>query len=333
MMRTLTLTLALAVALVSNAQITVTDSLPESELAELLEGLNVSILNVSVNCAGASFGHFSGTSEMPIEEGLILTTGYAVDVAGPASGFASMMPGTPGDADLEAAVGGMPTYDACVLEFDCIPMGDTLLFNFAFGSEEYPEFVGSAFNDVFAIFLSGPGMMGPVNVAALPDGTPVAINNVNAGMNSAYFIDNLNPEGQYVAYDGLTNNLVAFAEVEPDQVYHFKIAIADVADGVFDSGVFLEAFSFRSTGLTTSVDEAADPGMRLLRNGELLTVVMQDAPVGEVMTVTSASGQVMMQVPVNGDRIAIELSGLGSGLYILHVQAAPGIAPVRFVKN
>lgn len=332
MMRTLTLPLALTAALVSTAQITVTDDIPESELAELLEGLNVSILNVSVNCAGSAFGHFSGTSEMPIQEGLVLTTGMADQVSGMASGFASTSVGTPGDVDLQAAVGGMMTYDACVLEFDCIPMGDTLLFNFAFGSEEYPEFAGSAFNDVFAIYLSGP-MMDPVNVAALPDGTPVAINNVNADMNSAYFIDNLNPEGEYVAYDGLTNNLVAFAEVEPDQVYHFKIAIADVADGVFDSGVFLEAFSFRSTGLTTSLDETADPSMRLLRNGDLMTVVLPDAPVGEVMTISNTSGQVMMQVPVNGDRTAIELIGLGAGLYMLHVQGAPSIAPMRFVKD
>ncbi len=333
MMRTLTLPVALFISLFGTAQITVTDSLPESELAELLEGLNVSILNVSVNCAGASFGHFSGTSEMPIEEGLVLCTGYADHVAGPADGFASMMTGTPGDADLQATVGGMMTYDACVLEFDCIPLGDTLLFNFAFGSEEYPEFVGSAFNDVFAIYMSGPGLPGAVNVAALPDGTPVAINNVNADMNSEYFIDNLNPVGQYVAYDGLTNNLVAFAEVEPDQVYHFKIAIADVADGVFDSGVFLEAFSFRSTALTTSVDEASDPSMRLLMDGDRLTVVLPDAPVGKVLVVTSTAGQVMQQVPVNGDRTVVDLSGLGAGLYVLHVQGEAGIAPVRFVKN
>ena len=318
----------------ASAQLTVTDSLSVGDLANLLEGLNVSITNVEVDCAGAAMGHFTGTSEMEIEEGLVLTTGRAEWVAGPVGNFASDYTGTLGDTDLELLLGmgsGL-TYDACVLEFDCIPTGDTLLFNFSFGSEEYQEFVGSAFNDVFAIYLSGAGFPIPTNVAALPDGTPVAINNVNSGLNSDWFIDNEAGLGQYVTYDGFTGNLTTFAVVTPGEPYHFKVAIADVSDMAFDSGVFLEAFSFRSVSLTTGIEEDV-PSMRLVRNGDQLVAELPAMNANAELVVLDAAGRVVSRSRVTGNRTVIDLGVLTSGLYTVQVNGAPGIAPVRFAKE
>ncbi len=320
-------------ASLASAQLTVTDSLTTGSIAQLLEGLNVSILNVEVNCPEQAMGHFSGTSELAINEGLVLTTGSADLLAGPVSGFASGYLGTPGDADLDIEVVMMPTYDACVLEFDCIPLGDTLLFNFSFGSEEYPEFVGSAFNDVFAIYLTGPGFPMPTNVAALPDGTPVAINNVNALSNPAYFQDNASASGVYVAYDGFTTNLTAFAVVQPDGEYHFKVAIADVGDGVFDSGFFLEAFSFRSVSLlTTGVDEQV-PRLRTIMDGDQLVVLVPEAAVGELIELVDLRGSVVERVTVRSQRVPVDLTGLPGGVYITRVPQHPELAPLRFVKE
>ena len=316
----------------ANAQITITDSLSLSDVAQLLEGLNVSIQNVTVNCAGSAMGQFNGPSEMQIEEGLVLTTGSASLVAGPVGNFASDYPNTPGDADLTAAVGGMPTYDACVLEFDCIPTGDTLLFNFSFGSEEYPEFVGSAFNDVFAIWLTGPGFPMPTNVAALPDGTPVAINNVNAGLNNAYFVDNETGAGQYVTYDGFTTNLTVFAEVSPDDVYHFKVAIADVSDMAFDSGVFLEAFSFRSNDLSTRVPEHSS-GMSVIATPEGITVLVAADAIGAELRVLDASGRVAMRERIGGERSYFGTAQLAEGVYTAVPVGVNGLKPLRFVKE
>src|SRR5687768_9500783 len=76
----------LAVAsLTASAQLTVTDSLTDATIGQLLEGLNVSISNVQVNCAGSAMGHFAGESELDITEGLVLTSGDASSVAGPVS--------------------------------------------------------------------------------------------------------------------------------------------------------------------------------------------------------------------------------------------------------
>jgi hypothetical protein len=320
-------------ASLASAQLNVTDSLAVGAIAQLLEGLNVSILNVEVNCPDQAMGHFAGSSELAISEGLVLTSGTADQLAGPVSGFASGYLGTPGDADLDIEVVMMPTYDACVLEFDCIPLGDTLLFNFSFGSEEYPEFVGSAFNDVFAIYLTGPGFPMPTNVAALPDGTPVAINNVNGLINEEYFHDNEAAAGVHVAYDGFTTNLTAFAVVEPDGEYHFKVAIADVGDGVFDSGVFLEAFSFRSVSLlTTGLDEQA-PRLRTFLDGDQLVVLVPDAAVGAQIELVDMRGAVLERTTAQAQRVSLDLSALPTGVYVARIAQVPTLAPVRFVKE
>ena len=201
---------AVCCSFVVSAQLTVTTQLSEVQVTDLLEGLGVTVTNVDINCPGDALGHFMGASELGINQGIVLTTGSAAAVAGPSSSFASSGAMTAGDEDLELWV-GQPTFDACALEFDCIPIGDTLEFNFAFGSEEYPEFAFSAFNDVFGIFMSGPGITGPYsnnaeNIAWVPGtNVPVSINNVNEAENSVFYHNNEDPPGQYLAYDGFTS--------------------------------------------------------------------------------------------------------------------------------
>src|SRR5690554_3859523 len=89
---------------------------------------------------------------------------------------------------------------------------------------------------------------------------PVTINNVNNGTigangdpdnctvdqlnNSAFFVDNT--DGINIEYDGYTVPLVAVIAVVPGTQYTIKLVIADVGDGVLDSGVFLEGQSFVS---------------------------------------------------------------------------------------
>jgi gliding motility-associated-like protein len=178
---------------------------------------------------------------------------------GPASNFQSIDVNTPGDPILDA-ISGVETFNAAILEFDFIPQSDTVKFRYVFGSEEYNDFVNSTVNDAFAFILSGVSTpLAPTNIALIPGTTtPVSINTVNNGEedwltglsagpceNCAYFRDNVG-EIVNVTYDGLTTVLTAIHPVICGETYHIKIMIADGGDGVYDSGVFLEAGSFSS---------------------------------------------------------------------------------------
>lgn len=140
--------------------------------------------------------------------------------------------------------------DGALLEFDFVPLHDSIAFRFIFGSDEYPEFVGKNFNDAFALLLKPKiGRAKPKNIGTLPNGTTVMINNVNAKKNAEWYVANdyfEAPLYRELEYDGLTKPIVAASKVIPGQPYHLKIIIADLGDCDYDSGVLLEALSFNS---------------------------------------------------------------------------------------
>ena len=143
--------------------------------------------------------------------------------------------------------GAYMLFDACVVEMDIIPMGDTLSFRYMFASEEYDEYVGSRFNDAFAFFISGPGIDGKKNLAVLESGSRVTVNSINNGNPSNHRIEPSNPSfynrntGQIpLEFDGFTRTLEIVEPVKAFETYHLKIVIADAGDGALDSGVFIE---------------------------------------------------------------------------------------------
>ncbi len=212
--------------------------------------------NITLTAGTAeSRGYFDATgTTFPIQTGIMLASGNIVNAEGPnSSGSAgnSLTPSS-GDPDLNIIISPYLSRDATVLEFDFVPNSDTVEFRYIFGSEEYPEWVNSSYNDVFAFFLSGPGISGPysnnaINIALIP-GTllPVTIDNVNDWSYSQYY--NNNAGGTAIEYDGYTTVLTATAVVQQCQTYHIKLAIADSHDQAYDSGVFFEEGSFSSGG-------------------------------------------------------------------------------------
>jgi hypothetical protein len=222
------------------------------QLVQNLVGVGVKVSNVSFTGAGVAAGTFTGgTSAVGFDSGIILSSGKATDVAPPESFFASTANGTPGDAQLAALAGVTlaETFDAASLEFDFVPKGSTLTFNYVFGSEEYPDFAppnSSTFNDVFGFFLNG------TNVALLPNGQAVSVNNVNVVTNSQFFVNNaangmdLGPQIRDTSLDGLTTVLTVTAHVNPGVSNHIKLAICDTGDAVFDSDVFIQGGSFNA---------------------------------------------------------------------------------------
>ena len=217
----------------------------------------VEISNVVYTGAANAFGEFSDAQScgFGLESGLVLSTGSihpegASPLGSAVSVFATTNNGADGDALLNTLVSAT-TYDASVFEFDLIPVGNVLEFQYVFASEEYPEFVGSSFNDVFGFFIDGPnpegGMYSGVNIALIPDTEyPVAINNINGTVNPSYYIDNEALANQNFVFDGFTIVLTARVNVIAGNTYHLKMAIADAGDFVYDSAIFLKASSMKS---------------------------------------------------------------------------------------
>ncbi len=267
------LTLTTTFGLKVNAQITVATNQTATALAQMLAGPGVTISNAVLNaqCDTDQAGKFiASPNNIGMDSGIILTSGSATLAAG--------IPGTPAasqnnnsDPDLALLTAPSSSKDACVLEFDFIPLGDTVKFKYRFGSSEYNSFTCSGFVDAFGFFVSGPGITGPYsnnaqNIALLPNGCFVSVNTVNgstaspcgtvsapcAPPNNALFV--VNPPGNTtntsgIAYNGYTAELTAIAVVTPCLSHHLKLAICDAADQTLDSGVFLEAGSLSSNAI------------------------------------------------------------------------------------
>ena len=247
------------------AQLIITAHPNAQALAQRLVGDGVSISNVSFtgNPLMASFFlNRANRTNIGIDSGIVLTTGQAKTIGndwgtdGNGIAAASTLEasgnwGLPGDNDLSIAVGNFNLEDACVLEFDFVPLGDSIKFNYVFSSEEYvPDYVCS-FNDVFAFFISGPGITGLKNIALIPNtNTPVSIFNVNdvqggtCPNNTQYYVDNRT--NVFFTHDGHTVVLTAKEKVQPCQTYHLKLVLADSGDDMVDTGVFLQARSLSS---------------------------------------------------------------------------------------
>ncbi len=213
-------------------------------------------------------GYFEAPEEIVgFSRGIIISTGKIEDAAGPnkQTNTGSRLSGPTPDPDLDLVTRG-GIFDRSGVEFDFVPLESVITFRYVFASEEYCEYVGSSFNDIFGFFVSGPGFEGPydrgaVNIAQVP-GTnqAVNINNISYRNNKSYYLDNeflsirteANCSGergdgsrfQTIEYDGQTVTLTATIKVQACQTYHIRLLVADVSDSDRDSAVFLEAGSF-----------------------------------------------------------------------------------------
>ncbi len=206
-------------------------------------GLTVS--NATINCPATAYGTFTNgaTTNLGIPSGIVLTTGNVNTLNGTGGTFWSSNNGTICNDPQLASLEPLADYDCCILEFDVVPSCTTLRIRFVFGSEEYPEWVSAGYNDAFGFFVTGQNPSGGnynnTNVATLPNNTTiVSIDNVNANSNSAYYVNN--STGTSSVLDAFTTVLTRDVAVTPCQTYHFKLAIADAGDPIFDSGVFID---------------------------------------------------------------------------------------------
>ena len=247
--------LSLWLSISINAQITITPGGTATSIINTLVSNGIVVTNPIINCGAAAYGSYTGNLGAGgiglSNGGIMLTTGSAAGADGPnnstLSGIA-VVGYDYADPQLTTQPGAgtpPPSFDNCRLEFDMTPICSSFNISFVFGSEEYPEWVTGDYNDGFGIFVSGPNPLGGnytnYNMARLPNGQLVSIDNVNSNLNSGYF--NTNNTG-VMQYDGYTDGLTAQLSVIPCSTYHIKIIIADAGDEVYDSGIFLGAGSF-----------------------------------------------------------------------------------------
>lgn len=257
------------------SQLTITNQGGTAQaLVSNLVGPGLTVTNAAITCANNSYGIFSNgaSTSISLNTGIILSTGNLNQIGLPAGSqsfgpnFNTPMNTACNDPEL-LSLDNQAENDCCILTFNVVPSCSTLRIRFVFGSEEYPEYVNSTYNDAFGFFITGSNPLGAnynnTNIATLPNNTTiVSINNINQNLNNGFYINNSSSTN--IALDGITTVLTRDIEVVPCQTYFFKMAIADAGDGAYDSAVFIDfldcSTSLSATVATTPVSCAGNDG-------------------------------------------------------------------------
>jgi Fibronectin type III domain len=303
--------------------------LTATQLAGALVGSGVSVSNAVFTGADAAAGTFSGGgtgagSTIGFDQGVVLSTGAIASVPGPNDqDNATTNNGQGGDSDLDALLPiGQASQDASVLTFNFVPDASSVSFRYVFSSEEYNEFVGQGFNDVFGFFVNGSN-------CATVGGEPVSVDTVNGGnpfgtnpSHPELFRNNdpndPGPPTIDTQMDGLTTVLTCSATVTANQTNTMKLAIGDVGDGSYDSNVFIEAGS-----LTTEPpgDVPAAPTDVAGTPGDASAVVSWAAPASDggstidgytVTCTATANPDDVHSATVGGTTLSAPISGLAN---------------------
>lgn len=158
-------------------QLTDPSMTPAQAVKNVLLGVGINAFNIKFNgstsaamTAKSSVRHFNnGGGTFPIAEGILFNTDGA--------------PSANSDADLNAIIADPSdtVNNGVIIEFDFVPSGDTLSFDYMFASSEYSGFTCSSFNDVFGFFISESGINGPysnnaMNIAIIPGSDTISGN-------------------------------------------------------------------------------------------------------------------------------------------------------------
>ncbi|NEQ43807.1 MAG: PEP-CTERM sorting domain-containing protein [Leptolyngbya sp. SIOISBB] len=238
----MTTVVGVAVSTPAQAQLDVTQNSNGIQLLNSLLGNIDGLSNFAVNLFGNpnAFGTFDGGT-FGIESGVVLSTGSVVDLEGPNDRDNTesifQTPGLPGEPN---------TNDGAILQitFDADVTAQQIGFDYIFGSEEFPEFAGTEYNDLFKLTLNG------VNLAKLTNGDDVTINNLTpSGDPASWSPDYINNVGGITTndteLDGYTKALGFLGDLKLGTNI-LEIQIADTNDWSFDSAVFLKGGSITS---------------------------------------------------------------------------------------
>ncbi|WP_299136933.1 choice-of-anchor L domain-containing protein, partial [uncultured Tenacibaculum sp.] len=204
------------------SQATYTTNPSAAAIAAELQSSGIIISNPVITSGTANqlgiFSNGTTSASLEIDSGVAFTTSSIATAFNNnnvntynSEGFDGGFPFT--DEDL-TNINATANRDVVVFEFDFVaqPNYVGVLVEYQFGSEEYPDYVGSVFNDVFGFFVSDPTGSDP----SVPDGdvnlnnsydfgeTPALNLAVVPGTSNAVSINNLNAGFKGCAQDGVT---------------------------------------------------------------------------------------------------------------------------------
>lgn len=277
-MRLITYTYLILLSQISYGQLKVSEVSNANDLMNILLGDNEDLIisNVTISGGKNSFGIFEHKLQFYdfFNQGIIMSNGIARNAIGPNDNTKeSSRLNYNCDSDINRIAEYKGCYDTVLFEFDLISKTDEIQFRYFFGSEEYPEYVLKNVNDVFIFLVTNLSTNESENIAVLNgDKTiPITIDHINHKINSDYYIENINWDKSTLEkyennmkklelpftfqYDGFTKVLKAKAKVIPNAKYHFKLGISDVGDQLYDSAIFLESNSLKSTGKKSNLND------------------------------------------------------------------------------
>lgn len=171
---------------------------------------------------------------------LVLSTGDAGGVLQDAS------PDTPLSTRLHSAPSGVTGNDKTQLNFQVKPPAGAICLgmDFTFGSEEYPEFVGSHFNDVFTIENSASdiSVSGASNEITAPNNQAFDTQGNIISVNTVFGFTP--PENNPInAYTPLLSAAIPL-KVDSSGSAPVAVTLQDIGDNIYDSVVLLDNFRF-----------------------------------------------------------------------------------------
>ncbi|KAI9766916.1 MAG: hypothetical protein M1840_006213 [Geoglossum simile] len=213
-----------AVAITGASAVNITPTGDATTLANTLLGPGITLVSASFQGDAGGSGTYTD-GPLGIKNSIILTSGNALHPYEPSTeGTALDLPGF-GRCD---ELSGGTSFDAAVLTLHVtLDAGYPGFYSqFVFASDEYPEYVGSEFNDVFGIWIDG------TQIAFDDGGAPITINGPFFSSGNVLTPPASGP------YGGSTPLLQSgFASAAGEHI--IEIAVCDVADYIRDSAVFI----------------------------------------------------------------------------------------------
>lgn len=207
----------------------------------------------------AQVGTYTGFTSPPVTigNGVVLSTGNAVDVVGPAN--ASDVPSTDfsGGSTTEInnyasgrVIGWNSSFDAAVLSVNFnLASASAIAFNFVFGSIEFPNYVNQ-FADASFAFLDGTQII-----------FDSAGNPVDVGTSFANLLTKVDTNTAFADPHALLDTLTTTSGTLAAGDHTLLFEIADTNDGILDSAIFLSNFrtTTNSGGPVTQPEDVPEP--------------------------------------------------------------------------